>query len=1182
VAGAGQGLVKLFACGVAARRLRVALLAGTALTLLASPVAAQTAQTWNGNSSTDWFTGTNWDSTTVPATGDSATLDTVTPNPTVVDGTAGGYSPVDLSGLNVGFIGTGSLAIKNGASVTISNNNFVIGGDLSGVATSANGTVVLDASSLSVTGTPATSGTIFVGASGTGSFTVQNGATVSTVDSYVGHLLGTTGTVTVTGAGTTWTNSDGGGNGQNIVGNEGNGTFNVLNGAMVTVEAGTIVGASPTGTGTINISGIGSTWTASNITLLGGNTLSDGGHGTINVSDGGSYVAHNQVVIGFKDGGTGQFNVTSGATVTVDNNAIVNLGLFPGATGTLTISGAGSLWDASAGGDMYVGGNPGGFAPAGGTGIVNVLDGGALNMQGAIYLGRGSSGGNGTLNVSGVGSSVSLTTASDSLFIGYTGIGALNISGGAQVTNDGYAYVGYAQGSLGTVTIDGAGSTWTSNGPVTVIGGNDFSGPGGTGVVTVRNGGTFNTNDAALGLDTTELAAGTVNVTGVGSTWNAANIYVGYSGTGAINIADGGVVNSSGSMSIGECACSSGTASVSGGSKLNVGSDLYVGNFGNGTMIVSGQGTNVSVGGGLFVGLAATGALTVQDGASVTASDAILGFNPGASLGTVNVTGAGSKLTISNSLVVGYGFDGGVLTILDGGLVDVGNGVTSDGRITVGAGSVMNAGSFSLSGTATTTFGLRGSSSGQINLGSGTATLDGALVVTGRNIARTTYTLIHSASLGGSAFSTVTYDPLLRNPVLTYTTGDVLLTVDAMLLSSLLPNYANTNQRNVAQAIDNVMNSGATPPSGFENLYFMSGDGLLGALTQMSGEIGTTPTQAAFTATNQFVDILNGQGGSAFGGGSFGATSYAAEKKLDPKAAEAYAAVTPRDRRAPAPDFTLRWGVWASGYGGSATVKGDAGTGSTDSTSRVYGMAAGAQYTFSRDTVAGFALGGAGTNFGVNGGSGRADVFQAGAYARHHFGAAYVAGALAYGWQRVTTNRTVTVSGTDKLEASFDAQTFAARLEGGYRFATPWAGLTPYGALQSTSIFLPSYAEGAVSGSNQFALSYGSQNTTNLRTELGLRVDKSFVLADGVFALNGRAAWAHDSNTDRSATPTFQTLPGATFTVNGAKPAANGALLSAGAKMVWANGFSVSANFDGEFSNTTASYAGRGTVAYTW
>ena len=44
-------------------------------------------------------------------------------------------------------------------------------------------------------------------------------------------------------------------------------------------------------------------------------------------------------------------------------------------------------------------------------------------------------------------------------------------------------------------------------------------------------------------------------------------------------------------------------------------------------------------------------------------------------------------------------------------------------------------------------------------------------------------------------------------------------------------------------------------------------------------------------------------------------------------------------------------------------------------------------------------------------GSGRSDLFQAGVYARHTMGAAYIAGALAYGWQDITTNRTVTLAG---------------------------------------------------------------------------------------------------------------------------------------------------------------------------
>ena len=87
------------------------------------------------------------------------------------------------------------------------------------------------------------------------------------------------------------------------------------------------------------------------------------------------------------------------------------------------------------------------------------------------------------------------------------------------------------------------------------------------------------------------------------------------------------------------------------------------------------------------------------------------------------------------------------------------------------------------------------------------------------------------------------------------------------------------------------------------------------------------------------------------------------------------------------------------------------------------GTAVGADYRFSPNTIAGFALAGGGTSFSVaNGGSGRSDLFQAGAFVRHTVGPAYISGALAYGWQDVTTNRTVTIAGIDQLRARVQRQ----------------------------------------------------------------------------------------------------------------------------------------------------------------
>ena len=78
----------------------------------------------------------------------------------------------------------------------------------------------------------------------------------------------------------------------------------------------------------------------------------------------------------------------------------------------------------------------------------------------------------------------------------------------------------------------------------------------------------------------------------------------------------------------------------------------------------------------------------------------------------------------------------------------------------------------------------------------------------------------------------------------------------------------------------------------------------------------------------------------------------------------------------------------------AAAPSGNAALGSNDATARAFGFAAGADYRISRDTLAGFALAGGGTNFSVSGfGSGRSDLFQAGAFVRHTIGAAYVTAA---------------------------------------------------------------------------------------------------------------------------------------------------------------------------------------------
>ena len=325
----------------------------------------------------------------------------------------------------------------------------------------------------------------------------------------------------------------------------------------------------------------------------------------------------------------------------------------------------------------------------------------------------------------------------------------------------------------------------------------------------------------------------------------------------------------------------------------------------------------------------------------------------------------------------------------------------------------------------------------------------------------------------------------------------------------------------------------------------------------------------------------NGSPGSAPGMSGYAdeASAYAANKKPT----DAFAMFT---KAPPVVPFEQRWSVWAAGYGGSQSTDGNAVVGSNNTTSSIAGTAAGADYLFSPNTIAGFALAGGGTSFSVAGsGSGHSDLFQAGAYLRHTNGPAYVSAALAYGWQDITTNRTVTAAGLDQLRAEFNANAFSGRLEGGYRFASPatsGVGITPYAAAQFVTFDLPAYAEQAIVGTNNFALGYGAKDVTDVRSELGIRTDRSYAMPDGILTLRGRVAWAHDYDPGRSIGATFQMLPGASFVVNGAAQASDSALTTASIEMKWRNAWSVAATFEGEFSNVTASYAGKGVVRYAW
>ncbi|MCS3897204.1 autotransporter-associated beta strand protein [Bradyrhizobium japonicum USDA 38] len=621
--------------------------------------------------------------------------------------------------------------------------------------------------------------------------------------------------------------------------------------------------------------------------------------------------------------------------------------------------------------------------------------------------------------------------------------------------------------------------------------------------------------------------------------------------------------------------------SIAGGGHFNLnGEELTVGGNNLSTIV-----TGVLTGNGSMTGTSlvktGTGTMTLSGINTYTGATIVDG-------GTLAVNGSiasSSSLTVNSGGTLGGTGTVGNTTIASGGTLSPGNSV---GTLTVSGSLAFSAGSFYRVEVST-------AAADRTNV-SGTATLTGATVqavaIPG-SFRSQTYTILNATGgFGGTQFAGLSvsgsFSPT-RNPHLTYDTNNVYLVLDPGTI--VLPAGTGANQSNVAGAINGAVASGGTPPAGFDALLNMGQPQLNGALGQVSGQPGAAGTQASFNAMQQFVGMLDPLGGGGSDGerggtaGDSGTLGYASTAPNEARVREAYAAVTPRDAGGDAID--RRWGVWASGYGGASTLSGNAASGSSTTTSRIYGTVVGADYRVSPSTLVGFALGGAGYNFALSDslGGGRADLFQAGFYGRHTFGPAYISAALAYGWQDVTTDRTVTVSGTDRLTANFKASSFSGRLEGGWRFAPiPGStfGVTPYAAAQVTTFHLPGYGETALVGSNQFALSYTAQDTTNVRTELGARTDQRFLVSDGVLTLRGRLAWAHDSNTNRLVSAAFQTLPGAAFTVNGAQPAADSALVGGRAEMKWRNGLSLAGTVEGEFSRSTQTYTGKGTVRYEW
>ena len=385
---------------------------------------------------------------------------------------------------------------------------------------------------------------------------------------------------------------------------------------------------------------------------------------------------------------------------------------------------------------------------------------------------------------------------------------------------------------------------------------------------------------------------------------------------------------------------------------------------------------------------------------------------------------------------------------------------------------------------------------------------------------------------------------------------------------------------------------GAPLPPAFANLANLNGAGFLEALTILSGEDATGAQKSAFRAMNDFLALIFDHSLTGRGGGTGGAIPFALSRarlnlsarrraRLCERAQGAAACAAAKSRRLERVGLGLR-----RLQRGARRSRGRLGQ-RDGARLRLRGRDGLPRRRRTRSTVS--ALAGAGTNWGLaNGlGGGRSDAFQAAVYGRRQIGQGYVSGAFAFADHWFVTNRTTL--GGDQLSANFSGQSYAARIESGFRVAMPLTGtspamaigITPYAALQAQLFHTPAYGETDATGGG-FGLSYGAMDGVDTRSELGARFDNVQMIGQMPLLLRGRIAWAHDWVENPALNAVFQALPGAAFTVNGAPLPKDSGLASASAELRVNENWSAGLKFDGEFAAGAHTYAGTGTLRYAW
>ncbi len=861
-------------------------------------------------------------------------------------------------------------------------------------------------------------------------------------------------------------------------------------------------------------------------------------------------------------------NVTNYGTITGEN------GIFANATGNITNYGMITGSNGFSGIQVFIANitNYGTISASGSFNTPVDVDTGTVTNYGTITS-TGSNGKAIDINTDATVNNFGTISANSSGGFGISSENNVTVNNSGTVNANGSNGTGIAVKGIGVITNSGTINANGNNG-VAIFGDTSST-------LTVVNSGTIsatgNNGAAILGdQSVTVTNTGTIIGTSFGigagndsTVTNAGTLIVGANGTG-IQLPDRSSLPASPNV---------------------INSGTIIGGDGAFGIYVQGH-NNVLNSGTVTVGNNAAGAAVQLDGASnvFTNTGLVQAGKDSYSLFLCNCT-TGNTITNSGTLDGKIEFDGITSTLTNSGLITI----TNSGTAIAADNFLIQTNTFTQ--TAAGTLALRMNSLGAIDgLQADTVNPGGTLRVviqpglyaqtlTSTNNAvqaTNTITAPFASYVPSSPFFTAT--PIYSGGAGTATNFTSLNIGLSRIAFNAVPGLT-PNQIAVGTALQNGYSTGLTGNAAtfYGNVLAATS---VSVLNQLSGEGTSAAQNASLLAGTNFNMAMMQQGAfwqnGLTGGNSvtFGEPTAYAEPDKKP-GTDAFASVRPTG-------FDNRWRVWGLGFGATRSIGADATTGASSQTQRTFGGSFGVDHQIAGDLLIGAAVGASQSTFSVPNLStnGTIEGGHIGLYGVKTWGANYMNAALSYAHFDNSTTRTITGAGpTEVATGNFGSDQINSRLEAGRKYAFTGYTLTPFVATEPGVLFQRAYSETSTAGGGPgiLGLNYLARTTSSLPTFLGMQVDTHEVMTNGyAFDPYARVSWVHEFMPKRQIEASFITVPGPSFTVDGARAYTDAARINTGVKVGLARDTVAFLNVEGEFASNSQSYSATAGMQTTW